>query len=105
MRTSLLRDRTCDAVGSNTIVSVTSGDIVGVPLPKRGWLRKQTVHNDPSTPDQIKFVEWAWEMGEKIKKKFSARRTASLMVLHGTRQGQKLFPSDKYWETSPSGWC
>ena len=68
-----------------------------VPTPERGCLIKHTITDDPLDDDQIKFLTWAWKVGEENrKKKLSSRMAAVLMRMHGTVQGQNRYETRQH---------
>ena len=92
-RSVLLGEDTCQTPAvTGEYTSCVTGGIYVVSPAVRGSLRKVSIAHPPIDDVQMKFLMWAWNVGEvNRKKKLSSRQTAKLMKLHGTAEGQRLY--------------
>ena len=78
--------------GSGEYKSFVTGILCVICKPARGYLIKKAVVNESLNDAQLKFLAWAWQIGEENrKKKLSSRMAARLMKQHGLLAGQLLY--------------
>ena len=78
--------------GSGEYKSFVTGILCVICKPVRGYLMKKAVVNEPLNDEQIKFLAWAWQIGEENRKtKLSSRMAVRLMKQHGLLAGQLLY--------------
>ena len=58
------------------------------------------------TEKQMRFLKWAFDLGAKNEsKKITAERTAELMALVRTEEGEKRYPADPFMKQNVGGAC